>query len=142
MSKPVVGIASFLILAALVFAAFGSAYADAGGPPTPTSPPPPTPTQTLPFPTATATWIPYPYPISDLSAEEQAVSAEEGQGQISGTALVVTLEADMTFSSGSQPQSQASQEEGGFPLWPVILVLGLGLVLVVGIVGYFVLVRR
>jgi hypothetical protein len=52
------------------------------------------------------------------------------------------MEADMTFSSGSQPQSQATQEDGGFPLWPVILVLGLGLVLVLGIVGYFVLVRR
>ncbi len=142
MSKPVVGFAWFLILAALVFAAFGTAYADAGGP-TPTSPPTPVPpTQTLPFPTATATWNPYPYPIQDLSSGEQPLTEQQSQDAAAATAFVVTMEADMTFSSGSQPQSQASQEDGGFPLWPVILVLGLGLVLVLGIVGYFVLVRR
>ena len=141
MSKPVVGIAWCLILAALVFAAFGTAYADAGAP-TPTSPPTPVPpTETLPFPTATATWNPYPYPIQDLSSGEQPLTEQQSQ-DAAATAFVVTMEADMTFSSGSQPQSQASQEDGGFPLWPVILVLGLGLVLVLGIVGYFILVRR
>jgi hypothetical protein len=138
MSKPVVGFAWLLILAALVFAAVGTAFADATEP-TPTSPPTPVPpTQTLPFPTATATWNPYPYPIQDLSAAEQPQNGDSA----AATAFVVTMEADMTFSSGSQPQSQATQEDGGFPLWPVILVLGLGLVLVLGIVGYFVLVRR
>jgi len=134
MSKPVVGFAWFLILVALVFVAFGTAYADAGGPPTPTpSITPVPPTQTLPFPTATATWNPYPYPIQDLSSGEQPLTEQQSQ-DAAATAFVVTMEADMTFSSGSQPQSQASQEDGGFPLWPVILVLG--------IVGYFVLVRR
>ena len=133
MLKPIVWFAWLLVIAALVFAANGTAYADAGGPPTST--PPPTPTQTLPFPTATPTPTLIPYPLPNA---EQPSGAEPA----AATALVVTLEADMTFSSGSQPQSQATPEEGGFPLWPVILVLGLGLVLVLGIVGYFVLVRR
>jgi len=140
MSKPAVWFTWLLILVALAMVAFGSALADAGGPPTPTSPPPPT--QTLPFPTATPTLIPYPYPYIEVTVASQPLTDEEMQEYVAATALIVTMEAEADFSSGSQPQSQASQEEGGFPLWPVILVLGLGLVLVLGIVGYFVLVRR
>jgi hypothetical protein len=55
---------------------------------------------------------------------------------------VATIEANPDFSSASQPETQTADQDGGFPIWPVILVLGLGLVLVLGIVGYFVLVRR
>jgi hypothetical protein len=142
MLKPVLWFATIFVIAALVFAMYGMASADAGGPPTATFTPPPT--QTLPFPTATPTIVMPPYPASS-SDQATAIPPVPG-GQINDpaaeTALVATIQANPDFSSASQPETKATTQEGGFPIWPVILVLGLGLVLVLGIVGYFVLVRR
>jgi hypothetical protein len=142
MLKPILRFASLLVIAALFFATFGTAFADAGGPPTPTfTPSPPTPTITLPFPTATPTptQLPYLPPSMVQPAAEQPVQIDD---PAAATALVATIQANPDFSSASQPETKAAKQDGGFPIWPVILVLGLGLVLVLGIVGYFVLVRR
>jgi hypothetical protein len=143
MLKNILWIASLFVIAALVFATFGTASADAGGPPTPTfTPPPPPPTETLPFPTATPTLTLPPYPSSIQEVPINPQSGGQVENPAAATALVSTLEAEGSFSSASQPETKAAKQSGGFPLWPVFLALGLGLVLILGIVGYFVLVRH
>jgi len=138
MSKPTMWFAWIALVAMLVCAPLGTAYADAGGPPTPTFPPPPTPTFTSPPPPTATPTIPYPPPVlsSEGGAEEPPFQEiQVGTPQQDTTTLMQTLEPDAAAST-------AAQEERGFPLWPVILVLVLGLALAAGIVGYYIFVRR
>lgn len=138
MSKPALHFAWIVMIALVVCIPFGAAYADAGGPPTPTFPPPPTATFTVPPPPTATPTLPYPPPplASEGGAAEPGVETiteiQPGSPDLAATALVQTLE----------PESATTQEERAFPLWPVILVLGLGLVVVAGIVGYFIFVRQ
>jgi hypothetical protein len=126
------------LMAVLISLPLTLALADAGAPtPTPLPPPPPTATWVFPLaPTATPTTLPYYTPGA---AEPNAAAPVEGQTTNGEEAVV--LEPDFTIQAGAQ-NGEETQEEGGFPLWPIIIVVVVGVGLVLGIIGYFVFVRR
>lgn len=138
MSKYMLRLTGLVILVVLFSLPLTLALADSGGPPTPTPLPPPTATWV--FPTGAPTATPTPWSYYPGSTEPNAAAPVEGQPSTGADAQA--LEPDYTIESQPQDGEQPSESGRSFPLWPIILVVVVGVGLVLGIIGYFVFVKR